>query len=457
MKDKQSISEWYSQRALRPMAGLICFALIFCMVAGYYWIKNENARDNAKISEYVESIAILINQKNRLMLESILSLAKSSLDADATAICQDGKVILGNGSDNTFCSAEASWWSQTSVVGIPGFSDYSFAVRRSVFAPYKALSAIVLGALSFIGILLFLIFNLKRRLFEDLIRPLQVGFSDTAPLAIIELDQIRSTQKVAMKAKAHKEMFELLNRSVGVISHSLSSPLSFLSVSTFTWKPYLPKPELQAFENAVNKMSSIVEALTEFRRRKHAGDSPDTQLQQLKLALEHKDAPPFAIGEVVQKVVLEKQREFSNSQIGFADLSLGQAFVAGDENSFQTVLSDIINNAVESYPDHTGPVKIRLALLNGTGAELQIEDQGCGISTELLNQVTEYGFSKGKECGTGIGLFNADQEVRKMRGQLEIRSKPQEGTSVNIRLPVTKILHRRKADSGALRHSLLNA
>ena len=80
-------------------------------------------------------------------------------------------------------------------------------------------------------------------------------------------------------------------------------------------------------------------------------------------------------------------------------------------------------------------MKLSTDLSEKRKGKVLIQDNGRGIAKEDLEKLIEKGFSKGKENGTGLGLFHAHQQIQKWGGDLEIQSTPGEGTTVTLVLP----------------------
>jgi two-component system phosphate regulon sensor histidine kinase PhoR len=80
--------------------------------------------------------------------------------------------------------------------------------------------------------------------------------------------------------------------------------------------------------------------------------------------------------------------------------------------------------------EEDGPERVRLSVI----------DQGEGIAPEHLPRLTErfYRVDAGRSRaagGTGLGLAIVKHIVGRHRGRLEIKSKPGEGTAVEVTLP----------------------
>lgn len=68
---------------------------------------------------------------------------------------------------------------------------------------------------------------------------------------------------------------------------------------------------------------------------------------------------------------------------------------------------------------------------------VEIADTGTGIPAELLARVCEPFFTtKDEGKGTGLGLAICRRIVQQHHGTLEVESRPGQGTTVRITLPV---------------------
>ena len=108
-----------------------------------------------------------------------------------------------------------------------------------------------------------------------------------------------------------------------------------------------------------------------------------------------------------------------------------------DSAQAASALANVICNAVESYPDRSGPVSIAATHDRTDGAvTLEITDQGCGMAPNTLRKATQPFFSA-KPAGRkrGMGLAYAARLVQSNRGSLKISSEQGSGTSVRISLP----------------------
>ncbi len=148
---------------------------------------------------------------------------------------------------------------------------------------------------------------------------------------------------------------------------------------------------------------------------------------------------PIRISELLGVIVRDARPLTGTHVIELAmDDAARQLTWVGDRVHLRRALENIVRNAVQALPPRGGRVDVRASC---TKEELVItvQDNGCGIAAEDLPRVFDPFFTKGKgERGTGLGLFIARQVVEDHDGRIEIASRPGEGTTVRIFLPLNR-------------------
>lgn len=115
-------------------------------------------------------------------------------------------------------------------------------------------------------------------------------------------------------------------------------------------------------------------------------------------------------------------------------------FVSGDRSELQTVLTNLIDNAVK-YSGKDLKVSIKLTDINKKFTEILIKDSGVGIAPVELKRIFKRFYrvpnlSTQKAKGTGLGLHIAKTIVKKHGGDIFVESKGEErGTTFIVRLP----------------------
>jgi len=116
--------------------------------------------------------------------------------------------------------------------------------------------------------------------------------------------------------------------------------------------------------------------------------------------------------------------------------------VPGTANELEQVLLNLLKNAAQAIhqrPDDSEPGRIILRTrLNPPWAEIQVEDNGIGMSENVRKRTFEPFFTT-KEIGQGTGLGLSVSYfiiTNNHKGQMEVHSTPGQGTCFTLRLPL---------------------
>jgi signal transduction histidine kinase len=111
----------------------------------------------------------------------------------------------------------------------------------------------------------------------------------------------------------------------------------------------------------------------------------------------------------------------------------GPVVVNADASQLKQLFLNVLLNAVQAM-DGGGTVSVENALLENGKAFVRITDTGPGITEEDLEKVFDPFFTT-KKGGTGLGLSICYTIVKAHGGEIELRSRPGEGTAVLVTLP----------------------
>jgi len=82
--------------------------------------------------------------------------------------------------------------------------------------------------------------------------------------------------------------------------------------------------------------------------------------------------------------------------------------------------------------------KINLnAVTEGQKVLISVEDDGCGISEENLRHIFEPFYSTKGDFGTGLGLSITYDLVKKLGGEIQVKSRLGEGSRFTVMMPRT--------------------
>ena len=111
--------------------------------------------------------------------------------------------------------------------------------------------------------------------------------------------------------------------------------------------------------------------------------------------------------------------------------------VIADTEGMHTCLVNLVNNAIEAFPESGGVGQIVVS--TGTEAEagvsLRVKDAGRGMSKEFQKQIFKQLVSTKGARGTGLGLAIVHKIIREHAGSIRVESEPNKGSCFTIVLP----------------------
>lgn len=214
--------------------------------------------------------------------------------------------------------------------------------------------------------------------------------------------------------------------------------------------------EAQKFE-AFNRMSAFVvhdlkNIVTQLslmmKNAQRLGDNPafradmhDTinhaveKMRQLMLQLREGERPTGVSSGVLLNAVIERLRT-SAAQRG-RELRLhmpARVETRGVEARIERVLGHAVQNAFDASAGDLA-VDVHLDAV-GSSARVRVVDQGIGMTPEFVRERLFKPFQSSKAQGMGIGAFESLQYVRELGGQIDVDSRPGQGTTLTFLLPL---------------------
>jgi two-component system NtrC family sensor kinase len=143
------------------------------------------------------------------------------------------------------------------------------------------------------------------------------------------------------------------------------------------------------------------------------------------------------LNELLEEVLgfLEVEARHRNVRV---ELDLGDDLpdIQSDRGQLQQVFLNILNNSLDAVPDG-GNVTMRTRAADGDGVRVDIVDGGVGMSSETLQKIFEPFFTtKQQGEGTGLGLSITYGIVKRLGGEIDVKSELGQGTEFSVWLPV---------------------
>ena len=219
-----------------------------------------------------------------------------------------------------------------------------------------------------------------------------------------------------------------IGRLAAGVAHEINNPLAIVGEKAGLHKDLLtlseelpPKEKMLALVDAVlesvDRCGAITHRLLGFA--KHM----DTQTEPIDLRALLKQVLGF----------LEREAGYRNLQVTF-DIGENVRDIESDRGQLQQVFLNIVNNAFAAVEDG-GSIEISIANVTPDAVAVRVADNGIGIAEGDLERIFEPFFSTKKGAGTGLGLSITYGIVQKLCGEIQVTSKPGEGTCFTVTLP----------------------
>ncbi len=128
------------------------------------------------------------------------------------------------------------------------------------------------------------------------------------------------------------------------------------------------------------------------------------------------------------------------------DVPPGEVWYEADEGQIRQIIWNLATNGLRAMP-RGGCLRLSVAMdPEGAGNRtadghvvISVEDQGVGIPPEELDNIFQP-FHGSFTKGSGLGLAIVHRIVNDYRGEIQVTSKPGQGTTVRVRLPQQGVL-----------------
>lgn len=258
----------------------------------------------------------------------------------------------------------------------------------------------------------------KKGIFQIHITPLEIK---TGGYQFIGLIQDVTELKRLEEQMIHSEKLSALARISAGLAHEIGNPLTSIS----SYVQLLREMDLGEFANeSLETISRHISRIAEIVRNISSFSKPAKGI-----------AGPVNIKDVLDSTIallrFDKRMKNIDIHVNIPELPPAHA----DQNQLAQVFTNLIFNAVDAMPDG-GVLTISARRVNGS-VEISFKDTGVGIPEEYLNKVFDPFFTT-KDKGTGLGLSVSFSIVKSFGGDIIVESKPGEGSTFTVRLPVYK-------------------
>jgi signal transduction histidine kinase len=245
---------------------------------------------------------------------------------------------------------------------------------------------------------------------------------------------VKSFNKMIRELKRSREELKRAERESAwrdiarQVAHEIKNPLTPIKLAMqHLYRSYTSHPkEFQSVLQTTHQM--IIEQIESLNRI--ASEFSDFA------RMPSRNYQPLAADQVITDAV----NLFSSSKVRFQiNLSDGIARVLADKDELKRALINVIRNSLQAIEQRDsenfqGKIKIDTHQTDGYYF-IKIRDNGIGMDEETLQKLFEPYFST-KSKGMGLGLVITKKIIDEMQGKIFVRSYPDQGTEVEIKLKI---------------------
>lgn len=245
--------------------------------------------------------------------------------------------------------------------------------------------------------------------------------------AIVMMEDVSGRLKLEEQMQQREKLSSIGLLAAGV-AHEVNTPLTGVSSYTQMLLGMLPENDpkhelLKKVHRQTERASNIVNNLLNFSRAGSSGEFAELNVNKV-------------LDDTLQ--LLEVQMRKSQIEI-VKDYDPQIKHIYGNAGKLQQVFTNLILNSRDAMPNG-GRITLVTRQTND-GVEIEVADNGSGIEPENLSKIYDPFFTT-KEVGkgTGLGLAVTYGIVQEHSGEIRVTSRPGEGTTFNLILPVAQPL-----------------
>jgi signal transduction histidine kinase len=253
--------------------------------------------------------------------------------------------------------------------------------------------------------------------------------SALAELSAIAIEKARLYERIVdvEEQLRQNEKLSALGLLAAEVAHEIRNPLTVLKMLYHSLDLKFPETDprskdAQIIGEKIEHLNKIVEQILAFART----TEPDFQ--------------PTNINEVIEELGLLVRHKLRNQNIEFIP-KLGSALpsIMADAPQLEQAFLNLILNAVEAMPNG-GRLTVTSHSLPAADAKsaqviVSFKDTGDGMTEEQRRRAFTTVLATTKARGTGLGLAIVARVIETHRGEIKIKSRLHQGTTISVSLP----------------------
>jgi two-component system NtrC family sensor kinase len=218
------------------------------------------------------------------------------------------------------------------------------------------------------------------------------------------------------------------------IAHEINNPVAIMIEEAGWIQDLLEEEDLKQSENLEEFYRSLKQINTQGRRCK------DITHKLLSFARKTDSrVVQISINDLLNEIVhLSSQRAKYDNITIHTKLEKFLPTISASETEMQQVFLNLVNNAMDAMDKSGGSITL-ISKLVGNNLTVMVADNGAGIAEANLSRIFDpFYTTKPVGKGTGLGLSICFGIIKKLGGDIHVRSTKGKGTTFEVRIPVKK-------------------
>lgn len=249
--------------------------------------------------------------------------------------------------------------------------------------------------------------------------------------------ELEKAQIIQDAIETNKQATDSKNKFFANMSHDMKTPLNaIINFSDIAKEQIDNKEKLEDYLKKINISSKqLLELINNI-----------LNISKIDEGIENIDKKEFNILEKLQETlsVFEEQAKIQDKKFHVV-YNIKNEYVISDWGKIRQIVNNIVSNSLK-YTLPKGNIVVEVNEIEGkfvSKYEILVGDDGIGMSKEFIDKLytpfsRETRFYSKEIQGTGLGMVIVQNNIQMLNGQIEVKSKPKEGTVFRITLPLEK-------------------
>lgn len=272
------------------------------------------------------------------------------------------------------------------------------------------------------------IFYPEHRLLNFYLSPIDDAKNNELALGHVMLIRDLTTSHAENRENLESERLNALTLLAAGVAHEIGNPLNSLDIHLQLMERKLrklPAAEKKSLSGHLTTARQEIQRLDTILKQFLGAIRPSTPRRESR-----------DINAILHQTLTLLEPEIASRGIAVnLDLCEDMPIARIDPDQFQQVFYNLLRNAYQAVSGDDGLLEI-LTRSTETDFIISISDNGTGIPPEQMGSLFEP-YRTTKSNGTGLGLLIVRRIIREHGGEIEIKSQPNQGTSIRIILPHT--------------------